>query len=279
MAQTMTSTAVGRVNRRFLFLALILAVLSAVLAYVALSNRGSGGTASGDEVPVVVAKVPITAGTRITADMVEVRYLPTSAVGDQAVGSVDGLVGQVARYPVAANEQVLLSKVVNTTIASNNALAYVLPGGMRGQAIHVDQLISAGGLVLPGDHVDILWVPFKGAPGFVLLSNVEVTAVSQTIVNVAPAAPGVQGTQPGSQPANGDRTRTSDASPQPDAVTVTMMVTPDQGRSMFCAEQVAAKYDGAIRLAVRAFGDNAAANVDAPPCPPLALMAELHIGP
>jgi hypothetical protein len=41
----MTSVAVGRVNRRFLFLALILATLSGILAYAALSqDSGGGGT-------------------------------------------------------------------------------------------------------------------------------------------------------------------------------------------------------------------------------------------
>ncbi len=281
MAQTMTgATTVGRVNRRFLLLALILASLSAVLAYVALQNTG-GGTASTNEIPVVVAKVPIPAGTRITSDMLELRNLPTGAVGDQSVDNLAGLVGQVARYPIAANEQVLLTKVVNTTIASNDALSYVLKDGMRGEAVHVDIVSTAGGLVLPGDHVDVLWVPFKNAPSFLLLSDVEITAVSQKIVNVAPAAPGVQN-QTGGPPnkaANGDRTRASDASPQPDAVTVTMMLTSDQSKALFCADQQAARSDGAIRLAVRSFGDHAPANVDAPPCPPLSLMQQFGLAP
>jgi len=51
MAQTMTGTAIGRVNRRFLLLAAILAVLFGVLAYVALSDSGGeGGSATGGEI-------------------------------------------------------------------------------------------------------------------------------------------------------------------------------------------------------------------------------------
>ena len=47
MAQTMTAASIGRVNRRFLFLALILAALSAVLVYPLLTrSSGSGGRPS-----------------------------------------------------------------------------------------------------------------------------------------------------------------------------------------------------------------------------------------
>ena len=56
MAQSATTASVGRVNRRFLFLALVLAALSAVLIYPLLTRSSdSGGSAAG--APVVVAQV------------------------------------------------------------------------------------------------------------------------------------------------------------------------------------------------------------------------------
>ncbi len=279
MARTMSTAAVGGVNRRFLFLALILAILSAVLVYAAISRSGSdGGGASAVDVPVVVTKAAIPAGTRITAEMLHVREFPATSVGDQAFSSVDAVVGKVARYPIAANEQVLLSKVVTSTAGIDNAIAYVLEEGMRGMAVSVNEVISVGGLVLPGDHVDILWVPFKGAPSFTLLSDVEVTAVSQSVVDVVPAAPGLQEEQSeeaATGETEGQRARASEAEPQPKAITVTLMITSEQTRALFCAEEYARQFGGGIRLAVRSFGDATPANIDAPPCPPLDLMLDL----
>ncbi len=258
MAQTMTGTAAGRVNRRFLFLALILATLSAVLVYAAISRSDSGGEGtSAADVPVVVAKAAIPAGTTITAEMLEVRYVPAAAVGDSALDEIDSAVGEVARYPITANEQVLLSKLVGgPEAASNDVLSNVLEGGMRGMAIHVEAVIGAGGLVLPGDYVDVLWVPgevFEDHEGAGLVAeNVEVVSVEQTIVEIPPAAPGLVGDDGTASPPASDaqRVRSVDDEPIPEAVTVTLMLTPEQAARVFCADA-----GGELRLAVRAFGD------------------------
>jgi pilus assembly protein CpaB len=261
MAQTMTGTAAGRVNRRFLFLALILASLSAVLVYAAISrsDSGGGGTSAAD-VPVVVAKAAIPPGTHITAEMLEVRHVPAAAVGDLALDDIDVAVGEVARYPIAANEQVLLSKLVGgPDTASNDVLSNVLEGGMRGMAIQAEAVIGGGGLVLPGDYVDVFWVPgdnvevLEDHEGAMLVAeNVEVVSVEQTIVDLPPAAPGVVDDDETASPPASDaqRVRGVDEEPIPEAVTVTLMLTPEQAARVFCAET-----GGEIRLAVRAFGD------------------------
>lgn len=259
MAQTLTGTAVGRVNRRFLFLALILAALSAVLIYAAISRSGpEGGGGSVSEIPVVVAKSAIPAGTRITEALVEVRLLPETAVGYQPLASAEEAIGQVARYPIAPGEQILLSKVVGTTAASNDVLSYVLEEGKRGMAVTVEQVVSAGGLVLPGDHVDVFAVPDKlvgqdhqGA--FLVAENVEVIAVEQTLAELPPSAPGLREGEEGPTTGAEDsqRVRGAEADPNPEALTVTLMLTPEQAANVFCDDQL-----GTLRLAVRAFGDS-----------------------
>lgn len=259
MAQPMASTALGRVNRRFLFLALILAALSAVLVYAALSrsDTGGGGAGGGDAVPVVVAKAAIPAGTTITAEMLAVRQIADANLPDGVLSSADAAVGRVARYPIGANEQVLLSKIVGGTEAvSNDVLSYVLEEGTRGMAIETEAVIGAGGLVLPGDHVDVLWVPqevLEDHEGAMLVAeNVEVLAVEQTLAELAPTAPGALegGQEPPASAAGDQRVRGLDEEPIPEALTVTLMVTPEQAGRVFCAE-----LSGSLRLAVRAFGD------------------------
>ena len=279
MAQSATTAAAAsRVNRRFLYLALILAALSAVLVYTALSRSG-GDSGGGGDTPVVVAKSTIAPGTRITGDMVELRSFPSSYIGFQAIGSLEGVVGQVARYPIQEGEQVLASKLVDTSSASNDALGYILEPGKRGMAVTFDDIVGAGGLALPGDHVDIVWVPFKGAPAFILLSDIEVSAVNQTIIDIAPTAPGLVKNDPNAQqPANGDRTRTSDANPQPEAKTTTLLLTPEQTTIVLCAENNARKFEGELRLAVRSFGDTAPLTPNAPPCPPVDLALQFNRG-
>ena len=269
MARTMTSVAVGQVNRRLLLLAFVLAALSAVLVYAAISRSDGGGSTAG-AVSVVVAKNPIAAGTTITAAMLEAKEVPESAVGFQALTSIDAAVGKVARYPLAANEQVLLSKVVGPSVAlSQDVVSSILQEGTRALAIQTSAVVGAGGLVLPGDHVDILWVPKEfesNDQGAVLLAeNVEVVAVQQTLVQLAPpAAPAAPGAdeQPAPQTASGERVRSSEADPIPEATTVTLMVTPGQAQIIFCAEQ-----QGALRLAVRAFGDAGTRGVGPVRCP------------
>jgi len=259
MAQPIASAAVGRVNRRFLLLALILAALSAVLVYAATSRSdgGGGSSSSGAEVPVVVAKVAIPAGTEITADMLEVADISESLVGDAALGDTAAVIGQVARYPISANQQILVKDIAGTGAITNDALSHILEAGQRGMAINLELVVGAGGLVLPGDHVDILWLPDASPEdvegGQLVAEDVEVVAVAQTLTEIAPTAPGVQDENapiaPGA-PGSGDRTRGTVGSPLPDAVTVTLMLTPEQASRVFCADAT-----GTIRFAVRAFGD------------------------
>lgn len=275
MARPITTVAAGRVNRRFLFLALILAVLSAVLVYAAVSRTG-GGESSAVDVSVVVAKADIAAGTTLTADLLALEERPSNFVSDGALSSVDAAVGRVAKFPIRAKEPLVLYDVVEAGVTSNDALSYLVQKDKLGMAINVEKVISAGGLILPGDHVDVLWIPGSGEQAYLLLSDIEVTAVEQTLVDLAQAAPGVDGGEEaggatsGTSPADDEtfRVRASDAETQPDAGTVTLLLTPPQTRNLFCAEWFAQNNNGAIRLAVRGFGDTGVRAPDAPTCPP-----------
>ncbi|MCH8993524.1 MAG: Flp pilus assembly protein CpaB [Chloroflexi bacterium] len=261
MAQSIAGVAAGGVNRRFLFLALILATLSAMLAYVALSRSDSGGGgAASTSVPVVVANLAIPAGTLITSDMLELRNVPSNAVSDQALSTTTAAIGQVARFPIALNEQVLLTKIVGGgETASNDVLSHQLKEGLRGMAIQISPVAGAGGLVLPGDYVDVYLVPdqLKGDDherAFLVAANVEVTAVEQVLIELPPSAPGLE--QEGTEDTTattgdgGQRVRGAEAASNPEAITVTLMLTSEQAANLFCGDVV-----GELRLAVRAFGD------------------------
>lgn len=131
----------------------------------------------------------------------------------------------------------------------------MVPQGKRGFAINASQVQEAGGLILPGDYVDIvvLYDVEFDKPGSTdkevvdnflvqtVLQNVEVLAVSQVIVDIVPeATPSV----------GGQRVRNSEAQPEPGATTVTLSLTPEQAQRVYLAES-----NGEVRMALRPFGD------------------------
>jgi pilus assembly protein CpaB len=258
-------------------LAIVLGLMGAGLVYVATSrSSGSdGGGGSAADTPVVVAKADIPARTVVTASMVEVKLVPSENAAPLAFTSLDQVVGQATRFPVTIGEQVLSSKVValsGNSAAVSRSLSFVIPEGKRAFALNADQVQNAGGLVLPGDYVDIVVlhdVQFRSPDGSVetveayvvqhLLQNVEVLAVSQIIVDVVETP--ATGTENNGQGANGasdtQRVRNSEARPDPDAVTLTLAVTPEEAQRLYLAEA-----NGRIRLSVRPYGDNETLPVD-----------------
>jgi len=250
----------GRGNRRFVLLALVLGLMGAGLVYVATSRNstsepsGSGGAA---DTAVLVAKADIAARTTITADMVEVRLVSQDARSVLAYGSPQEVVGLVTRFPISANEQVLSSKVVDLSTGASvtdRSLSYIIPEGKRAFAINASEIQNVGGLLLPGDYVDVVVlydIEFTGLDGALdtedaflahtLLQNVEVLSISQVVADIVPGAEPTE---------NGQRVRNSDARPDPGASTITLAVTPEDAQLMYLAEA-----NGRIRLAMRAFGD------------------------
>src|SRR5215213_8257687 len=160
-------------NRRLILAAVALGLLGAMLVYLASSSKGGGSSSSapaGEGVPVVVAKADIPARTKITAPMVEVRLVPLDAASALGFKDSSQVVGQVTRFPIALNEQVLTNKIVSLagTAAAGRSLSYVVPQGKRAVAITSSDVQTAGGLLLPGDYIDIMViydVEFAGRAG------------------------------------------------------------------------------------------------------------------
>jgi pilus assembly protein CpaB len=255
MARAGAGGSVGRINGRFALLTIVCGILSAVLVYAAIArNGGTKQTASAETTAAtVIAAVDIPARTQITAEMVEVRDVPVSGRMAMALSNVDDVVGKVTRYPVGLDEQFTSSKVVSVGGTENvDSLSFAVPKGMRAISISADQVLSAGGLVLPGDYVDIMGVLSGTKPdgsivdNYVvktILQNVQVLAVAQTI---ADAAAGGEDTASGGQSG-----RSSESKPNPEATTLTLLVTPTQAQTLFLAES-----NGTLRAVVRGFGDS-----------------------
>lgn len=250
MARTIAGAAPGRTNRRFLIIALLFAVVSAVLAYTALSRGGGdggGGSAVAGDAQVVVAKRAIQQRTVITADMLELRTVPANLVVGGAFTNVTDAVDKVTKFPLEANQQIGVTTVVDTQNPTGDAtLAQVVPTGRRAVSISSSQVISAGGLILPGDYVDVVWVCCDDVAALAktVLQNVQVAAVAQNLVDAGPAA-GTDNPSPA-----------GDAEGDAEASTVTLLLTPEEAHLVRIAE-----VSGPLSVTLRGPGDG---NVAAP---------------
>lgn len=253
-----------RNNRSLLMIALLAGLVAAILVFVAVSNSDSGGgsgTPGVTTVNAVVAAQEITAGTTITADMLKIEAVPENLLLTDALNSVELVAGEVARGDLAAGEQITLAKLGSPS-RDIDALSSVVQKGNRGSSAGVQELTAVGGLILPGDHVDVVATyKIKNVPGLaeneyiqrteVILQNVEVLSVAQQAQEPKPLAQAEEGEA-------GEAGITSGQLPeevveQPEAGTVTVTLDPDQTLKLLSFQDNPATVR--IWTILRAFGD------------------------
>jgi len=268
MAQVRTFS-LGGSSRLGLLLALILAVITGALVYAATNSSEDEAPlqAGGETVLVVTAARDIPAGREIAADMVTLTRVESGAVLNGAFRDAAAVVGQVARIPIYAGEQLIPAKLAAEP--ARDGLSYVVPAGMRAMAIQVNKVVGAGGLVRPGDRVDILAVldleygdlvsgrTLTLPEAVIVAQNVEVLAVEQALENRPPAS-SVEGEE---------GTLVEQPEPNPEATVVTLALTPELMQRVFLAEEI-----GTIRLAVRPAGEEG--DLELPNLRPIALADE-----
>jgi len=257
----------GRSNRVLIFRGLFLGLGSAGLGVVYRKGAGGdGGEVSGAVMtPVVVANQSIPVGTRVTEERVTVKDITSDAVLVGAYGETTDVVGQVARVPLVAGEQVIPTKVTATGAAiadvENPPLAYVVPDGKRAVSVEVSSVIGASGLIRPGDYVDVILTvkvdaledtEESTASGSIsdqlavtILQNAQVLSIDQNVVHTVV----VEGEE---APLISDEG--SDANPE--ATTVTLAVSPAHGEVLTVAEACGANNGGRLALSLRPFGDS-----------------------
>ncbi len=252
MARQIT-TLIERPGRSLLLLALLFALVAAVLVFVALSGGGDEETTgAGATTKVVVAAHNISARTTLDSGMLEVADVPTGSVLDDTFSNIDDLDGQVTRYPLVSGEQVVASKI-GVQKDDEEGLSFVVPVGMRAFSIEVSEESSAGGLILPGDLVDVIGILDEGTvdidKAVTLIESVEVLAIAQTAQEPIPAARAT-GTPTPSAVSGTLGERPENVEPNPGARTVTLAVAPEQAQLLALVQA-----KGELALSLRSFGD------------------------
>ncbi|HLZ70733.1 MAG TPA: Flp pilus assembly protein CpaB [Dehalococcoidia bacterium] len=239
-------------SRRVLIISVVFGLLSAFLVWRLLSSAGASST-GGTLVPVIVARQDIPARTVVTDGMVTVKQVPSSLRLATAYTDSKPLVGKATKAAIGAGEQVLTARIA----ADPKELGFTgtVPPGLRAASIQVTEVASVGGLVQPGDLVDVIGVfqvndnGTSGAPLGKSDASKPTHMIAATILQSATVLAVAQASENGStQPSSG---KVAAGKTQAEAKTVTLAVSPQDAERLALADTI-----GSLRLSAHRFDES-----------------------
>jgi len=219
-------------NKR-LILALTGAVICGLLAVLLVTRYLANVQAyTKDLNNVVVAKVEIPLGAKITVEQLGLAPIPNGSAPVGAFRKVEEIVGRVAITPIGVREPITNMKLAPEGIGAG--LNAVIPEGYRAMTVKVDDVVGVSGFVMPGSFVDIVAV--------ITPVNVNEAAggpISKIVLqNIKVLASGAKIDSP------------TDQRQPTDSKAVTLQVTPKQAEKL-----VLAANEGKLQLVMRNYGD------------------------
>ena len=148
-------------NRGRLIGAIAAGLLAVMLTWLYIGSRESSLLSLSQPQSIVVATADIPGNTVIEAGMFEARNVPSAFAQPRAITRIEDVQGRVAMVPIAAGTQILATMLGDE---SEGALAYEVPAGQRAVTIGAADVTGVGGLVRPGNRVDILGTFEFGRP-------------------------------------------------------------------------------------------------------------------
>src|SRR5438270_7359298 len=152
-------------------------------ARVAAQQQAATVAATPTRPRIVVAKITLPAQAVLTPDNAELREVATDAIQPNAATAMADVQGKALTVPVAAGQQILAPFLANPDQPDIKKLADLVPAGKRAMSVTFTELNTAGGLVTPGDYVDVIGVFNRSTLGkdqsMLLLQDVLVLAVAQ----------------------------------------------------------------------------------------------------
>lgn len=227
-------------------------------------------------VPVLVATQPVAARTIIAPSMVQVKQVPADARPQGAYAEPTEVVGRVSKTQLAPGEHLLPHQFFLQR--EKSGLAFLVPDSQRAVSIAVSEVIGTGGMIIPGDKVDVFALfdfkeppqgsalpsttssaevlsasmgqaqrtPEKNTMIALVLQNVEVLAVAQSLEGDDTRDGTERFTERTVEGKPENAVPQSKARTQPGARTVTVAVTPAEAQKLILAEE-----RGKLRLALR----------------------------
>jgi pilus assembly protein CpaB len=216
-----------------LFVAILLGALLSTFVYRKFQEVSSHQVVTSTRT-IVVAAQPLPLGTRLEPSMLRTIPWPSDEPMPGMFSRVEDCVNRALITQVAENEPILDGKLAPKEAGAG--LPAVIPEGMRGLSVAVNDVIGVAGFVTPGTMVDVLVT--GSAPG----SASQIMETRTLLENVRVLAAG-QKTE-----------RDLDGKPQTVPV-ITLLVTPEDA-----AKLALASTEGKIQLALRNTVDTHDAN-------------------
>ncbi len=185
------------------------------------------------KVPVIVAVKDIRAGQFITSEMVQERYIPSEAKVSSAAGSMDAVIGKIAKADIVKGEQILLNRLISPEkLKKRNE---VIEPGRRLVTVTVQQT-GLFQFIRPGQKVDIVAM-FNLPPNQIvkvgLFSDVQIKAINGRISYNLPPPKEVKGiSRRTDEPKEQNVIRVN-----PDKGTITFALPPKEAAILYMASQ------------------------------------------
>jgi pilus assembly protein CpaB len=227
-------------------LAVVLAVLAVLLVSFYLKQKEDELIPQAQLRPVLIATTDILQNTVIEEGMVQQIQVPTRYFQPMAESDRRQVVGRLAAVPIPKGAQIQGTYIMD---GNRTALAYEVPRGKRAVTIAINDISGVGGMIRPGNFVDILGTfeygrPVQGRAGLeftdektevrLFMQNIQVVAVDKEHRREPPPTKGQVGDQPPQQPV------------EKGYGNVTVLATPDEAQRLVLAQQV-----GALTLVLR----------------------------
>ena len=220
-------------NKR-LIVALAGAVICGVLGVMLITRYLSNVQAyTRDLGNVVVAKVEIPLGAKITADHLMLVSIPNGSTPEGAFRTIAEVDGRVAITSIGVREAVTEARLAPEGVVAG--LSAVIPEGYRAMTVKVDDVVGVSGFVMPGSYVDVVAVIVPQAtqggqsPG-------PVSKIVLQHIRVLASGPKIDSPENQREPNN--------------AKAVTLQVTPEQAEKLSLAAN-----EGKLQLVMRSYTD------------------------
>lgn len=274
MSSIAASAGPERMNKWLLIVGVALALLTGILVFVAVSGIGGDdgesttSVVTGDS-DVLVAKETIKQGSTLNPDDFRVASFNEDDLVPNAISDPESIIGQTATTDILKGQQLSRAHVAAATDDERaDQLTFKVPEGHRGVGVSVDKVSTFGGLIVPGDRVDVV-VTYEeresNAPDAqkykrvsTVLQNVLVLAREQTDVQRVNPITGDTETEDGAVVETDSVTsseafeqRPEDFNPDGSLGVVTLALTPGDVQQLVMAMSL-----GEVTLVLRKFGED-----------------------
>ena len=186
-------------------------------------------------VTVLAATADLPAGTRVQKVHLKKISIPQSTAPRAIIAEENLALDRALLYPIAQNEPVLSTRL--STVTGADGVASLIEPGKRAVSVSVADAASAGGLIQPRAHVDVLFTrtgSMAEAVTSTVLEDVIVLSIGRNVeAGGAVNAPASGSANQAATQSTGNRS-------------VTLLVTPEQARVVELA-----KNQGKISLSLR----------------------------